>query len=143
MTRGKVSEVALALDAVELFSGCSQRELKAVAGLCTRLDIDAGVVLTRQGTHDPQCFVVAAGSAAVEIDGRAVGTVGPGDMVGEMSLLDGGPRSATVTSLSPMTLYVMSRREFQSMMRTNPTIVRKIATSLARRLRQAQTTLPH
>ena len=143
MTRGKASEVALALDAVPLFSECSQRELRTVAALCTRLDVAAGFRLTRQGTHDPQCFVVAAGSAAVEIDGRAVGTVGPGDMVGEMSLLDGGPRSATVISLSPMTLYVMTRGEFRSMMRTNPSIVGKIATSLARRLRLAQATSPH
>jgi CRP-like cAMP-binding protein len=143
MPRGKVSEVALTLDSVELFSGCSQKELRTVASLCTRLDIEAGFVLTRQGTRDPECFVVGAGSAAVEIDGRAVGTVGPGDVVGEMSLLDGGPRSATVTALSPMTLYVMSRREFQSMMRANPSIVGKIATSLARRLRQAQSTRPH
>ena len=70
MPRGRASEVTLTLDTVELFSECSQRELQAVAALCTRLDVAAGSVLTRQGTRDPECFVVGSGSAAVEIDLR-------------------------------------------------------------------------
>jgi CRP-like cAMP-binding protein len=132
-----------ALSAVPLFAACSARELAAIARLCTRLDVEAGSVLTTEGRPGRECFVVAGGEAKVVIGKRTVAKVGPGDCVGEMSLLDGGPRTATVFALTPMDVYVLSVREFASLLDTSPSISRKIMVSLARRLRAAETKRAH
>ena len=134
---------AEALGKVGLFSGCTKKELGSLAGLCTVLNVDEGFVLTTQGAPGWECFVIADGDATVDIDGRTVAKVGPGDCVGEMSLLDGGPRTATVTARTPMTLYALSAAEFHSLLETSSTIDRKIMTSLARRLREAESDWPH
>jgi CRP-like cAMP-binding protein len=77
------------------------------------------------------------------IHGNQVGEVGPGDCVGEMALLDGGSRGATVTAETPMETYVLSALEFRSLVEVNPTIIYKIAAGLARRLRAAESDQHH
>jgi CRP-like cAMP-binding protein len=136
---GKVA----ALGSVGLFSGCSDRELRTIAQLCTEFRFDEGFVLTTEGSPGQECFVIAEGTAEVVIDGHTVAKVGPGECVGEMSLLDGGPRTATVVTMTPMTAYVLSTTEFRSLLGTSPTIDRKIMAGLARRLRGAETDRPH
>jgi CRP-like cAMP-binding protein len=143
MVGTKVDNRVQALSEVSLFSGCNRRELQAVARLCTPLSVETGFVLTTEGTVGRECFVIADGGAAVKIAGQPVGTVGPGDCVGEMALLDGGTRTATVTAETPLTLYVLSIPEFNSLLEVDPTIVRKLAASLARRLRAIETQYPH
>jgi CRP/FNR family transcriptional regulator, cyclic AMP receptor protein len=132
-----------ALSNVPLFSGCTKRELKAIARLCTDLDVPAGSVLTTEGVPGRECFIVADGEARVVIGKRTVAAVGPGDIVGEMSLLDGGPRSATVTATTPMALYALSVPEFNALLDTSQSTSHRIMVSLARRLRQAETKRPH
>ncbi len=130
--------ITQALRDVSLFSLCTKRELREVAQLCTPLDVDEGYVLTRQGRAGEQCFVIGDGTAVVTVDGSVVATVGAGDCVGEMSLLDGGPRSATVIAQTAMTLYVLTPSEFSALLYGNPAITRKVAAGLARRLRHAE-----
>jgi len=132
-----------ALSTVRLFSGCSKKELQSVARLCTPLAVEEGFVLTTEGTPGRECFVIADGKGRVTIGGRKVGEVGPGECVGEMALLDGGQRTATVTAESPMNTYVLSVSEFRSLLRVNPTILLDIATSLAQRLRALEAHYPH
>ena len=132
-----------ALAPVGLFDSCNQRELRSIAGLCTRVEVDDGFVLTTQNGPGRECFVIGAGQATVSIDGETVAEVGPGDCVGEMALLDGGRRTATVTAQSPMTLYVLSGAEFGALLDHSPAIDRKIMVSLARRLRHAETDRAH
>jgi CRP-like cAMP-binding protein len=138
-TDGKVQ----ALSSVRLFSACTKRELRDIAGLCTPAFVAEGFVLTTQGSPGVDCFVIADGEAAVHIDGRPVATVGPGDCVGEMALLDGGPRTATVVARTPMRLYTMTPGEFRSFLETSTDVSRKILVSLACRLRQAEADQPH
>ncbi len=132
-----------ALSTVKLFSACNKKELQAVARLCTPISIAEGETMTTEGTSGKECFVITAGKATVTIGGQPVGIVGPGDCVGEMSLLDGGPRTATVTASSPLSAYVMSPREFQSLLEISPAIARKLATTLAQRLRALEDQYPH
>jgi CRP-like cAMP-binding protein len=132
-----------ALSTVGIFSGCSKKELQSVARLCTPLSLEEGFVLTTEGTAGLQCFVIADGTASVTIGGRKVNEVGPGECVGELALLDGGPRTATVTAESPMNVYALSVSEFRSLLRVSPSILSKIATSLARRLRAREADYPH
>lgn len=131
------------LSTVGLFSGCSKKELQSVARLCTPLSVEDGFVLTTEGTPGRECFVIVDGKARVTIGGTKVGEVGPGECVGEMALLDGGPRTATVTAESPMNTYVLSVSEFWSLLDVSPIILRKIATGLARRLRALEAHYPH
>jgi CRP/FNR family transcriptional regulator, cyclic AMP receptor protein len=132
-----------ALRTVGLFADCSTRELQGIARICTREQVDEGAVLTKQGDPGRECFVIADGSAAVLIESREVATVGPGDCVGELSLLDGGRRTATVIARTPMTLYVLTAAEFRSLLDASPSILRKIMMSLAARLRNAEGDRPH
>jgi CRP-like cAMP-binding protein len=131
-----------ALRGVGLFDGCNTKELRSVARLCTKLDVDEGFVLTAQGAPGRECFVIGTGEAEVMVNGRVVGDVGPGDCVGEMSLLDGGLRSATVTARTPMTVYTLSGAEFRSLLETNA-VAGRIMTALARRLRNAEVAQAH
>ena len=143
MAKVRMDDKIKTLSTVRLFSGCSKKELQSVARLCTPLSVEEGSVLTAEGTPGRECFVIADGKARVTIGGRKVGEVGPGECVGEMALLDGGPRSATVTVESPMNVYVLSVPEFRSLLRVSPTILQKIATSLAQRLRAREAHYPH
>lgn len=137
------ADILHALSTVKLFSACNKRELQSVARLCTPLTIEEGQVLTVEGTPGHECFVIAEGKATVSIGGQPVGVVGPGDCVGEMALLDGGPRTATVTAASTISAYVMSAREFRSLLDLSPAIARKLATTLAQRLRAVEAQYPH
>jgi CRP/FNR family transcriptional regulator, cyclic AMP receptor protein len=127
------------LEELGLFARCTKREIEAVAHLCISLPIQEGYVLTTEGGVGQQCFVVAEGTARVSRAGYVVGHVGPGDLVGEVALLDGGRRTATVTAETPMTVYVLSMAEFWSMLAASSNIAAKVAVTLARRLRTAET----
>jgi CRP/FNR family transcriptional regulator, cyclic AMP receptor protein len=126
------------LATVELFSTCTRRELRTIAALCTPMTVHPGFVLTTQGGTGLECFVVQSGRASVTVDGEEIASVGAGECVGEMALLDGGRRSATVTSETTMEIYVLTRAEFRQMLDGNGDIRRKIAASMASRLRTAQ-----
>jgi CRP/FNR family transcriptional regulator, cyclic AMP receptor protein len=143
MASSRMDDKIKALSTVGLFSGCSKKELQSVARLCTPLSVEEGFVLTAEGSPARECFVIADGKARVTIGGRKVGEVGPGECVGEMALLDGGRRTATVTAESPMNVYALSVSEFRSLLGVSPTIVRKIAISLAQRLRALEAHYPH
>jgi CRP-like cAMP-binding protein len=100
------------LGSVQFFSECSQRELRAIASFCTPIEVQAGRILTVQGEHGRECFVVMQGHAVVERNGAIVGHVVDGSIIGEIALLGDGVRTATVTAATSMTLLVMSRSEF-------------------------------
>ena len=137
MTRISNNRVDL-LRRVGLFSACSRKELKEVASLTTPLEATEGEVLAREGKPGSELFVIASGSARVTLRGKDLATLYPGDAFGEMALLDGGPRGATVTAQTPMTLYVLGPREFSTLLEEVPVIGRKMLSSLARRLREVQ-----
>ncbi len=114
------------LAAVSLFRGCSQSELRALAGITTEIDAPAGKVLCQEGKSGNECFVVMEGEAAVTIGGDDVTTIGPGGFFGEMALLDGGPRVATVTATTDMRLLSLSRGEFTTLLADVPSVSRKM-----------------
>src|SRR5579863_3361881 len=123
------------LRSVGLFSACTKRELAEVGGLCTLVFAEKGFVLTTQGAPGRECFVVVDGEASVSIGGRPVATVGAGECIGEMALLDGGRRTATVTALTEMNLCALAGPEFRTLLDIRPDITRKVLMSVARRLR--------
>ena len=129
------------LAAIPLFSGLSRKDLGHLRGLCNEIEVPKGKVLCKQGTVGYECFVIVDGTASVEADGHVLTTLGAGSYFGELSLLDKQPRSATVTALSPMTVLVLGPREFSSALSDIPGLAAKLLSSMARRLREANSRL--
>ncbi len=122
---------------VWLFEGCTDRELDVVGRLTTEVWRPDNWVLTIQDAPGDECFVVLDGEAVAVRDGVALGTLQPGTIFGEMALLDGRPRVATVWSLTTMKLLAMSRREFDALLHAGiPAVNRRIAEAVATRLRE-------
>ncbi|MEO6886485.1 MAG: cyclic nucleotide-binding domain-containing protein [Jatrophihabitantaceae bacterium] len=119
---------------VPMFADCSNRELQHVAKLLTEIDVQAGRQLTTEAEAGHEFFIVLDGNAEVTIDGRTVATLTSGDYFGEVALLGHGPRTATVTALTAMTLAVVGQREFSALLDEAPALTRSMLNALARRL---------
>ena len=126
------------LSRVSLFSGCSRGELGRIASLVDQLEVPKGKVLASEGDPGWEFFVVCEGQAKATKRGRKVASLGQGSFFGEMSLLDEGPRSATVTAETDMQLLVLNSRSFSALIAENPSVSRKLLRGLAERLRGAE-----
>ena len=126
---------------VSLFAGADRKELVEISKATTELTIDAGSEMVRQGEPGREAFVIIEGEASVTVDGTEVARLGPGDTVGEMALLDKGPRSATVTAVTPIKALVLDPREFKGLMMAIPAIAVKVAAALAARVRELDSQL--
>jgi CRP-like cAMP-binding protein len=120
---------------VPLFAACSKRDLQIIARHMQVLAVPAGTVVMREGEHGDAFYVVLDGRALVEASGQRVGTLGPGDHMGELALLDPAPRNATVTADGDMTVGVIDARTFAAIVRDVPALTGKLLAALARRLR--------
>jgi CRP-like cAMP-binding protein len=126
---------------VPLFHGLSQRQLEEVARLAEEVDVQAGKRLAAAGEVGHELFVIADGEASVRTpDGRAR-KLKNGAFFGEMSLVDGGPRSATIDAVTPMKLIVIGHREFWTLLADAPAISARIMRALSERLREAERAL--
>src|SRR5699024_11165967 len=92
---------------------------------------EAGTVLVDQGDLGREAFFVIEGTAVVKRNNRRIGTLGPGEAVGELALLDHGPRTATVTAKTDMTILVLSAREFSGLIEQVPGLANKLLGQLA------------
>ena len=119
-----------------LFAGMNDRELARVVQLLTPISLRPGARLTTEGTSGRQAFIILAGTAEVTIAGQIVATAGPGDVIGEMALLDGRPRTATVTTLEEVEAFVLDPRSFNTLL-DQQEIARKVLTAEVDRLRAA------
>jgi CRP/FNR family transcriptional regulator, cyclic AMP receptor protein len=124
------------LAAVPLFSACSKKELQAVAKASDEIDLPAGRVLCEQGTIGREAFVIVGGEAEVRRNNRKVATLGPGSYVGELALLDHGPRTATVVATTDIKVLVLGAREFSALLDDVPSISHKLMKALAHRIRE-------
>ena len=132
------------LRGVSLFSACSKRELSRIASLADQIDVPKGKVLTREGEPGSEFFVVIEGQATVIVGKRGrIAPLGPGASFGEMSLLDQGPRTATVEAQTDMQLLVLDARSFSSLLADVPSVARKVLAAMAGRLRVAETETTH
>ncbi len=125
------------LSKVPLFNRLGKRELQQLGALADEVDVSAGKVLMRQGETGAEMLVISSGRVRVERDGREIAELGPGSWVGEMALLSEGPRTATVTTLEPATLFVLAHREFHSLMNAMPSVRDSVLECVADRIRAA------
>jgi CRP-like cAMP-binding protein len=136
-------EVLERVRAIPLFSTCSTNELREIAKLGSKVSIAPGVTITAEDTVGKELLIILDGTATCRVGGRKLATFGPGDFFGEMSLLDKGPRSATVTADTDMEFLVLDGREFHRLIQVSPTVAWKMLVVMARRLRSADTSLTH
>lgn len=128
---------------VPLFARLGKRELERLGRLTDEVDLPAGRVLMRQGDRGEELFIVMRGGLRVERDGRQLANRGPDEFVGEIALVDGGPRTATVTLTEDSTLLVVGRRQFDQLLDEFPEIRLQVLKALAQRVRSAESEGAH
>jgi len=119
-----------ALREIPLFAGCTGKELARVDRLGAGIDLQAGRTLTREGAEGCEFFMVRDGVAVATSGARRVGVIGAGSVAGELALLDGTVRTATVVAATPMRVVVFTAKEFAELLAVAPCIedgVRRIA----------------
>ena len=123
------------LHQIPLFAGLARHRIERLGQLAEEVDVPAGKVLIRQGDSGGDLMVLVSGAASVERDGARISTLGPGDFVGEIALVDGGARTATITTDEPCRLVVLGHREFHAVMDEFPEVAGQILATLADRIR--------
>lgn len=126
-----------ALREVSLFRSFSDKDLQQVAQRVDEVSLPEGTVIARQDDTAQEMFVLIDGKARVERNGREIARVGPGDVVGEIALIDAGPRTADVVMEEDGRAYVMHARQFADLLRESPDFAQRIMSALAARLRVA------
>jgi len=123
------------LERVPLFSGVSAAGLEELGGIADEIDVRAGTILTHEGYREGFFFVIVSGTVRIERAGRTINTIGPGDFLGEIALLDGGPRTATATTETPCRLLSMTYQMFHELLDASPAIRTAILEAVAQRVR--------
>jgi CRP/FNR family cyclic AMP-dependent transcriptional regulator len=123
------------LKKVPLFAGLDDRELQAIAGSMRERKFAAGDAVTEEGAGGAGFFVVESGEAEVTVDGQARGPIGEGDYFGEIGLLTGSDRTATITAKSDMLCWGMTPWDFRPLVESNSTIAWKLLTAMADKLK--------
>ena len=125
---------------VPLFAGLNRREIEFLGKLMDDVDVPDGKVLTREGARGGEFFIVLEGSVRIERGGKELNRLGPGDFLGEIALIDQGPRTATAIADGAVRLMVLTSTGFASMLSQNPGVETKILRVLASRVRDLQPT---
>src|SRR5688572_22506759 len=125
------------LSKVPMFSALNQTELRTLGKLSDEVSVKEGKVLCEEGTEGQEFYLVLAGEAHVKHGKKTIATLQPGSYFGELSLLDGGVRSASVVAGTDLELLIIGRREFSSALGELPNFSRKLLASLAQRLRES------
>ena len=131
------------LKRVPLFAGLGRKEIQEIGRLAEEIDVPAGRVLMREGQTGQEFFVIVEGNVLIERGGRALRTLGAGDFLGEIALVDDGPRTATATVETNAALLVLAHREFHSLMDQFPSVRTAVLQALAMRVRQLEPNAAH
>jgi CRP/FNR family cyclic AMP-dependent transcriptional regulator len=117
-----------------LFAGCTKRELRNIAEIADEIVLPPATTLTKEGASGREFVIIVNGAADVRRRGRKVNSLGSGDFLGEIALITGTPRTATVTTTQETHVLVLTAQAFRSLLRNVPSIQLKVLDALARRL---------
>jgi len=123
------------LGTVGLFEGIGPAELEAVAAQAEEVEFPAGRQIVRQGEIGTGFFLITAGRTRVVRDGETIAELGPGDFFGELSVLDGEPRTAAVVSETSTTCLAIPSWKLDALLEAQPRLTIAILRGVARRLR--------
>jgi len=129
------------LQRVPLFSGFNELDLRRIAELSRIVDAPAGSSVTQLGEPGDSFFVIIDGTVAVRTPVGTGAQLHPGEFFGEMSLLDGEPRSATIVATTDLRLLVVDRSHFWRLLDETPDLIRRMLTILSRRVRRLEHTV--
>ena len=119
---------------VPLFAHCTKKEIADLAAECDELRVREGTELARQGAPGREFMVIVEGAVEVVKDGSPIARLGTGDFLGEIALLADMPRTATVTTVEPTTLLVLTHRAFERVAARIPSVRARMLAALAERL---------
>jgi CRP-like cAMP-binding protein len=123
------------LKKVPLFAGLDTRELEQIAATMRERRFAAGDTVTAEGAGGAGFFVVESGEADVTVEGQQRGSIGPGDYFGEIALLTGSDRTATITAKTDMTCWGMTPWDFRPLVESNSAIAWKLLSAMADKLK--------
>lgn len=123
-----------ALRRVPLFEDLDDAELQSIADLMNEANVPAGGIVTAEGGPGDGFFVIESGEAEVTVDGELQGTMSAGDHFGEIALLLGSNRTATVTASTELRCYALTPWDFRTLVEGDPSIAWKVMQSMASRL---------
>ena len=123
------------LERVPLFEGISAAGIEELGAIANEVDVRAGTVLTHEGSREGFFFIIMSGTVRIERGGRTINTIGPGDFLGEISLLDAGPRTATAITETSCRLLSMTYQMFHELLDASPAIRAAILEAVGQRLR--------
>lgn len=129
------------LKSVPLFAGLNKKQLQLIAKSADEITLASGTVLVDQGQTGREAFLVLDGKVGIKRNGRKVATLGPGSIVGELALLDHGPRTATAVCETDCTVLVVDRRNFLSIVESSHTLTSRLLEYLASRIRELDKTV--
>jgi len=121
-----------------IFAGCTEDELAEIDRLADEVHVKAGRTIIRQGDLGQEFAVIVSGQADVVKDGAVVASIGPGAYFGEVALLDAVTRTASIVATTDMTLEVIDRRGFNTLLDDLPRLSRSMLRGTARRLAQLE-----
>ncbi len=130
------------LSGVGLFEGLTKKEAGFVLQFMRDQDFPAGKVVVEEGTTGGRFFLIVSGTALVTRRGRRLRRLEAGDSFGDIALIDGGPRSATVTAKSAISTLSLAVWNFKAALLENPSITYKLLLVLCKRLREAESRAP-
>jgi CRP/FNR family cyclic AMP-dependent transcriptional regulator len=133
-----MADVAETLSRIPLFAGVKGRDLGRLAKVMSERTFAEGEAITTEGQSGVGFFVIEDGNATVSLKGEILRTLGPGDHIGEIALIDEGPRSATVTATTDLSCRGMAAWEFRSFVQEHPEVAWELLQVLAARFREAE-----
>ena len=133
-----MADVVELLKRVPLFAGVKDRDLGRLAKVLSERTFAEGEAITTEGQSGVGFFVIEHGNATVSLKGEILRTVGPGEHIGEIALIDEGPRSATVTASTDLRCRGLAAWEFKSFVQEHPEVAWPLLETLASRLRDAE-----
>jgi len=123
---------------VDLFSGLSRRQVKKLFDHGRTVQHESGKQVSSEGLGALAFHLILDGRATVSVAGTEVRTLGSGDYFGEISMIDGKPRSATVTAVAPMTTLAIPHQDFERLLADEPDFARGLLVNLCARVREAE-----
>jgi CRP/FNR family transcriptional regulator, cyclic AMP receptor protein len=137
MARRSQAEIVGVLEGVPLFGSLTKRQLRAVAGECSGVAYEPDDVIVKELDTGQHLVCLVSGGAKVVRNGRTIARLAAGDVVGEMALLDGEPRSASVVATEPTTGIALYQTAFRKLLADHPTMCSKLLLSMSARLRES------
>jgi CRP-like cAMP-binding protein len=137
----KTEEAVERLAKVDLFEGLPENVLLRIALLGQIVECQPGEAIVHEDDTGGALFLIFEGEAVVSVKGQERARLGSGDYFGEVSLLDGGPRSATVSAVSPVRAFTLASFSFRPLLAEHPEVTDKVIYGLCQRLREAEAEL--